>query len=313
MTRKMPCHVYVDIDYLRGDSMKVAMKVASLFSGCGGFDLGFKQAGHEIVFAIDNNPDCVDSYKTNLLQRAAVGKRLHSDAIVCRDVRDISFIPECDIIIGGPPCQQFSVASRRRKRKEFEEQPSILKFARIVQINKPTYFLMENVLGLLYQPHAELLQKFLKRMANAGYAVTIRKLDAADFGVPQHRKRLLFYGSLENIPPPPKLTHSFGLFGKQYVTVNDALGWKATVKLSHNRSKSGGKSESYYFSDRPARVITTRGHSLVDENRMMTIRESAKLQSFPDWFEFQGNITSQRRQIGNALPPLMARRIAEVF
>lgn len=278
------------------------MKVASLFSGCGGLDLGFQQAGHDIMFAIDNDPDCYETYKENL-----------SDAIVCRDVRDISFIPECDIIIGGPPCQQFSVAARRRHRRAFVEQPSILKFARIIQINMPTYFLMENVFGLLHQPHAELLQTFFERMTGVGYTVALRKLDAADFGVPQHRKRLLFHGSLDRIPPPPKPTHSHGLFGESYVTVNEALGWKATVKLSHNRSRPGGKSEKYYFSDRPARVITTRGHSLVDQNRMMTIRESARLQSFPDWFEFKGNITSQRRQIGNAVPPLMARRIAEVF
>lgn len=278
------------------------MKVSSLFSGCGGLDLGFKQAGHEIVFAIDNDPDCVDSYRTNL-----------SDAIVFRDVRHISFVPDCDIIIGGPPCQQFSIASRRRKCRKFEDKPSILKFARIIQINKPTYLLMENVMGLLYQPHAELLQQFLEHMTGAGYTVALRKLDAADFGVPQHRKRLLFYGSLDNIPPPPKSTHSHGLFGKPYVSVNDAFGWKETVKLSHNRSRPGGKSERYYLSDQPARVITTRGTSIVDQNRMMTIRESAKLQSFPDWFEFKGNITQQRRQIGNAVPPLMARRIAEAF
>ncbi|MBC8460861.1 MAG: DNA cytosine methyltransferase [Deltaproteobacteria bacterium] len=283
------------------------MKVSSLFSGCGGLDLGFQQAGHEIVFAIDNDPDCVDSYRTNL-----------SDAIIFRDVRHISFVPDCDIIIGGPPCQQFSVASRRRKRRECEEGPSILKFARIISINQPRYFLMENVLGLLYQPHSELLQAFLERMTGAGYAVTMRKLDATDFGVPQHRKRLLFYGSLDKIPPPPKQTHSYGLFGESYLTVNDALGWTETKILSQNRStwkmQEAGKGY-FYSSDCPARVITTRGHSICKPPpaRLMTVQESAKLQSFPDWFEFKGSIISQRRQIGNAVPPLMAYRIAESF
>ncbi|MHC4395631.1 MAG: DNA cytosine methyltransferase [Planctomycetota bacterium] len=284
------------------------MKVASLFSGCGGLDLGFQQAGHEIVFAIDNDQACYETYIANI-----------SEAIVCRNIDSVSLLPECDIIIGGPPCQQFSVAARGRKRKHPKDFVSILQFARVIVLNQPQYFLMENVLGLLYQPHLDLLMEFINRMETAGYNILLRKLDAADYGVPQHRKRVFIYGSLTNNPPPPKQTHSFGLFGKPYITTSDALGWKETKLLSQNRSTwrmlKAGKGY-FYYSDRPARTVTTRGHSicLPLPSRLMTVRESAILQSFPDNFEFSGNVESQRKQIGNAVPPLMALRIAvEMF
>lgn len=110
------------------------------------------------------------------------------------------------------------------------------------------------------------------------------------------------------------ITHSkYGdLFTEPYVSVNDALGWKEVKTLSHNRCRSG-KSENYYLSTQPARTITTRGHALVSPPpyRMLTWKEEAKLQSFPDWFKFSGGITSKRKQIGNAVPPLLVQRIAE--
>lgn len=283
------------------------MKVSSLFSGCGGLDLGFQEAGHEIIFAVDIDADCVATYRQNV-----------SDNITQNDINMITSIPTCDIIIAGVPCQTFSVAARTTKAQNFTEDSLILQFARIVTINKPHFFLLENVLGLLYEPHIDLLMEFINRMKKAGYKISIRKLDAADYGVPQHRRRVFIYGSLTKNPPPPKQTYSYGLFGKPYITTNDALNWKETKLLSQNRStwnmKQAGKGY-FYLSNRPARTITTRGHSicLPLPSRLMTVRESAKLQSFPNWFEFKGSITSQRRQIGNAVPPKMAQSIAEKF
>lgn len=283
------------------------MKVSSLFSGCGGLDLGFQLAGHEIIYAVDIDADCVATYKTNI-----------NNNIVINDINMITSIPDCDLIIAGVPCQEFSVAARTTKAQESTEESLILQFERIITFNKPKFFLMENVLGLLYNPHARILQKFLNQMTNAKYKISIRKLDAADYGVPQHRRRVFIYGALECIPPPPKPTHSYGLFGKPYITVNDALGWTETKILSQNRStwKMQKAGEGYFYSsDRPARTVTTRGHSicLPLPSRLMTVRESAILQSFTDNFKFCGNVKSQRKQIGNAVPPLMAQRIAETF
>jgi len=283
------------------------MKVSSLFSGCGGLDLGFQKAGHEIIYAVDLDADCVATYKHNI-----------QNNIVHNDINMITSIPDCDLIIAGVPCQEFSVAARNTKAQEFTKESLILQFARVITINKPKFFLMENVLGLLYHPHIELLQEFIKRMEKAGYKISLRKLDAADYGVPQHRKRVFVYGSLNHIPPPPKQTHSFGLFGKPYITTNNALNWTETKLLSQNRStykmKEAGKGY-FYPSNRPARTITTRGHSicLPLPSRLMTVKESATLQSFPDNFKFKGNVESQRKQIGNAVPPKMAQSIAEKF
>ena len=283
------------------------MKVSSLFSGCGGLDLGFQSAGHEIIYAVDIDADCVATYKANI-----------SNNIIRNDIKMIASIPKCDIIIAGVPCQEFSVAARNTKPQEFTEDNLILQFTRIITINKPKFFLMENVLGLLYHPHIKLLQELIKRMEKGGYNISMRKLDAADTGVPQHRLRVFIYGSLNHNPPPPNQTHSYGLFGESYVTTNDALGWEETKILSQNRStwnmKEAGKGH-FYLSNRPARTITTRGHSicLPLPSRLMTVKESAVLQSFPDNFEFKGNVESQRKQIGNAVPPKMAQSIAEKF
>lgn len=294
------------------------MKVSSLFSGYGGLDLGFQLAGHEIIFAIDNNPDCVETYKANI-----------SDTIICNNIKQLETVPKCDIIIAGVPCQDFSVAARRGRRgetpshREHKHKKStgenlILQFERIITINKPKLFLMENVLGLLYYPHIKLLQDFIKRMEKVGYKISLRKLDAADFGVPQHRRRVFIYGSHDMNPPPPTQTHSFGLFGKPYITVNDALGWTETRILSQNRSswamQKAGKGY-FYTSNRPARTVTTRGHSICKPPpaRLMTVQESAILQSFTDNFKFCGNVKSQRKQIGNAVPERMAPRITETF
>lgn len=290
------------------------MKVASLFSGCGGFDLGFKQAGHEIVFAVDKDPVACETYN------ASVGRA------ICSDIQNIDDLPDCDIVIGGPPCQGFSIASRRRKKKTDERNNLIAEFARLVCIVHPQYFIMENVPGLLFPIFADVFQPFVRQMVENGYAVMIRKMNAANYGVPQARKRIFIYGSLDAMPPCPKPTHEpkqdticiEGMFLKPYVTVNDVLGWTETKILSQNRSTyKMKKAEKGYFysSNRLGRTMTAGGHSICfpEPSRMMTVQESAKIQMFPDNFEFKGNVSQQRQQIGNAVPPLLAERIAEVF
>lgn len=291
------------------------MRIASLFSGCGGFDLGFKQAGHNIVFAVDNDFVSCQTYKANIAD------------IICADITTINRLPECDIIIGGPPCQGFSIASRRRKEKADGRNNMILEFARIVKNARPRFFIMENVMGLLHQQYALTLQAFLKNMIDAGYETAIKKLDVANYGVPQHRNRIFIYGGLDYIPSSPEPTHEppiqtpcFPGFKplRAHITANEALGWGETRILSQNRStlkmQNAGKGY-FYTSDRPARTITTGGHAICypPPFRLMTVHESAKLQSFPDDFKFKGLFSQQRRQIGNAVPPLLARRIAEAL
>lgn len=152
------------------------MKVASLFSGCGGFDLGFLQAGHEVCFACDIDFKACLTYKMNL-----------DSPIVNMDIGVVNRVPDCDLIIGGPPCQGFSFANT--KKKNDERNDLIFEFARIIQINQPKYFIMENVLGIYQYPN--LLIDFCNRLHD--YDITSYKINAVDYGVPQKRIRCFLW------------------------------------------------------------------------------------------------------------------------
>ena len=160
------------------------MRVVSLFSGAGGLDLGFKMAGHEIIWANDLYEDAVETYKHNL-----------GDHIVCEDISkiDAKEIPECDIIIGGFPCQGFSVANM--KRHEADERNALYKqLIRVIEAKKPKFFLAENVKGLTNLAKGAVFKMILSDFAALGYKVSYRVLNAADYGVPQTRQRVIIIG-----------------------------------------------------------------------------------------------------------------------
>jgi DNA (cytosine-5)-methyltransferase 1 len=195
-------------------------RVAGLFSGCGGLDLGFIKSGFEIVWANDFDPDAVETYKTNI-----------SDHIVCGDITKISSseVPDdIDVLLGGFPCQGFSVANTKRN---MGDQRNFLykELMRLVKDKKPKFFVGENVKGLLSMEKGEVIKMIVNDFKSLGYDVNYRLLRSSDYGVPQHRERVIIIGNrlgLEN--PYPKITHgnTIDLFNKDlkpHVKVKDVI------------------------------------------------------------------------------------------
>jgi len=249
--------------------MKKNIKVVSLFSGCGGLDLGFKQAGFEIVWANDILGDAVETYKRH------IGKE-----IVCGDINEMrKLIPDADIIIGGPPCQSFSLVGKRLKDDERGEL--VFTYLDIIKEKKPKVFLMENVPGLLSSKYnGEKLYVFLMReYEKIGYKVQIIKVDASDYFVPQRRKRIFLLGNrlgMKEIHIPKGEEYSKILFGKKIkspITVKDALEDLPNPKAENTVNKTNK------YIRKPKSVfskIIRNGNKSVDLHILPTMSEKDK-------------------------------------
>lgn len=302
------------------------MRVVSLFSGAGGLDLGFVMAGHQIVWANDLYEDAVETYRKNI-----------GNHIVCKDISQIPSedIPICDIVIGGFPCQGFSVANTKRhigdERNELYKQ-----LIRVIDAKKPKFFLAENVKGLTNLGKGEVFKMILQDFTDLGYVVRYQILNAADYGVPQTRQRVIITGVRNDIDWEyvyPQPTHSKD--GKdglpKWVSVSEALENildpdSANDLPNHTYSKyklniNGYIGHRLLDPEKPAPTVTARGdskggvviHPHPNGKRRMSCRELAKVQSFPLDYEFCGNNSSVYRQIGNAVPPLLGYAVANVF
>ncbi len=283
-------------------------------------------AGHDIVWANDLYEDAVHTYQKNI-----------GNHIVLEDVRNIPAdeIPDCDIVIGGFPCQGFSVANTKRhvadERNELYKQ-----LIRVIEDKKPKFFLAENVKGLTNLGKGEVFKMILADFEQLGYKVQYKILNAADYGVPQTRLRVIIVGVRNDIGWEyefPKMTHSQD--GKDglpiWVSVSEALKGLPDPDSendvpNHTYSKyklniNGYIGHRLLDPDKPAPTVTARGdnrggvviHPHPNGQRRMSCRELALVQSFPIDYEFSGNNSSIYRQIGNAVPPLLAYAIAKPF
>jgi DNA-methyltransferase (dcm) len=302
------------------------MKVVSLFSGAGGLDLGFVMAGHQIIWANDLYEDAVETYRHNI-----------GDHIVCEDIAriDASEIPDCDIVIGGFPCQGFSVANT--KRHEDDERNELYKqLIRIIIEKRPKFFLAENVKGITNLAKGKVFEMILNDFQSLGYKVKHKILNAADYGVPQTRLRVIIIGVREDVDfeyEYPQPTHDKD--GKnglpKWVSVGEAMSVIADPDQpndlpNHEYSKyklnfNGYLGHRQLDPEKPAPTVTARGDNkggvviLPHPNgqRRMSCRELAAVQSFPLTYEFSGNRSSIYRQIGNAVPPLLGYAVANAF
>ena len=306
------------------------MIVASLFSGAGGLDLGFIQAGHQVIWANDNYEDAVSTYKENI-----------GDHIILDDIKNIKSeeIPDHDILIGGFPCQGFSVANTGRSKSD-ERNSLYLEFLRVISDKKPKYFVAENVKGILSLEKGEVFNLIISDFESAGYKVEYQVLNSANYGVPQKRERVIIIGTREDINIPishPPSTHHNTEKNKEetsllpWVTVGEALSNIPDPDGSHNLlnhtySKFKLKFNGYIGNrsidpEKPSPTVTARGDSKggvvvlhhPNNKRRMSVREIAIVQSFPINYKFIGPNSSAYRQIGNAVPPLMANAIAGEF
>ena len=302
------------------------MKVVSLFSGAGGLDLGFIKAGHQIIWANDLYGDAVETYRKNI-----------GNHIVCEDITQVntSTIPDCDIVIGGFPCQGFSVANT--KRHEDDERNILYRqLIRVIRDKKPKFFLAENVKGILSLSKGQVFKMILNDFSELGYTVKYQVLNAAVYGVPQTRLRVIIVGVRNDInfeytypSPTNSKTGENGL--PHWVSVSEALSSIPDPDLpndlpNHEYSKYKLSFNGYIGHrplnpDLPAPTVTARGDDKggvvilphPSAKRRMSCRELATIQSFPLDYEFYGNRSSVYRQIGNAVPVQLGYAVANQF
>lgn len=324
------------------------IQVLDLFSGAGGMALGFLQAGMEPVLALDSNAPAIATYRANF------GDHAH-----CIDIRDVDTFPHADVIIGGPPCQGFSRLGKQARLAR-PENDLWREYMRCVEAVRPLVFVLENVPDFLKDPA---YQGVVAEASRLGYAFVSNVLNAADYGVPQKRRRAILIGSRIGMPFLPEPTHHDpsktplpGL--AKWRTVRDAIGDLPLTptnvdrhdqrnssslvleRYSHvppggNRKSvpehllpncwrnqtwgSGGSTDllGRLTWDSPALTIRTEFHKPEkgcylhpEANRPITVREGARLQTFPDDFAFVGSNVQVAKQIGNAVPVELARKIA---
>lgn len=329
-------------------------KIISLFTGAGGLDLGFEAAGGRIVFSCDILKEACMTLRHNFPSSFIFGppdytgdvKELTKDFIL---ERTKSKIEDVDIVIGGPPCQPFSVAASQRflkkderfKRRGYECEVRgdlIFEFIRLIIGLKPKVFLMENVPGILTIDNGETVKNIKNALENSGYNINSPILiEAKNYGVPQTRNRIFIIGSIfKNHFKTPPVTHgkTESLFLKKYRNVAQAL-YKFNYNLlnsetrnhkpeSLNRYKklSYGQREKLGRVDRlapniPSKTVIAGGNKGGGRShlhpylaRTLSPRECARFQTFPDNFEFFGTTRTHFQQVGNAVPPLLAEVLA---
>lgn len=313
--------------------------VLSLFSGCGGMDLGFEEAGYKVVWAND-----YEHWACETLRRNFKGEVAEASIV---DI-DFTKIPDADIITGGFPCQDFSMIYKRGGL-ETDRGNLYKQFVRAVQVKKPKVFVAENVKGLLTANGGRAIQQISKDFAALGYKLDINLYNFAEYGTPQLRERVLIVGVRHDVQfdfVMPEPTHG-PRAGKPYVTAGQALKnvEKALLNNEHQNIKDktremlklipeGGnftsipKDSPYYVKgmishvyrrldrNKPSTTIIAGGGGGTwgyhyEEPRPLTNRERARLFGYPDDFKFEGSITEVRRQIGNSVPPIAAKVVAE--
>ncbi len=320
-------------------------KVMSLFSGAGGMDLGFIQAGFEISIANDYNSDAVETYRYNIGKHIIKGDIkelfLTKDEIKNKDI---------DVIIGGPPCQGFSMAGNIGRTFKDDERNRLYKeFVRVVELIKPKFIVLENVARLYTHNGGKTRNEIIGDFNKIGYEIKVDILNSADYGTPQIRNRVFFIGKRNDLNVKinfPEKTY----IKKDYKTIKEAInhfpklnaGENCVDIFNHESMKHGkemlekmkyvkdgggredipvefgvikGDVRKYirYDSTKPSICVTGDMRKVFhySQNRALTVRELATLQDFPENFKFLGTKSSQQQQVGNAVPVKLAFSVAK--
>lgn len=317
-----------------------------LFCGSGGFSLGFEQAGFMNIFSVEFDPEICNTYRHNFPNH----KLLECDIqqLSNEEVMKIVGNKKVDVIIGGPPCQGFSMAGNIGRKFIDDPRNNLFKeFVRIVKVVRPKCFVMENVARLYTRKKGETREEILKCFRELGYVVEAKIVLASEYGVPQNRSRVLFIGKrtgnfMELIHFPKKVK------GKK-LTIKDAIDKFPPLESGQSSSipnheamvhspqmlekmkfvKDGGSRYDIpedirpqkgdirkyirYDSTKPSICITGDMRKVFhySQNRALTVRELAAIQTYPDDFVFLGSKSTQQQMVGNSVPPVLAKAIAE--
>lgn len=301
-----------------------AWSVVSLFSGCGGLDLGFrggfkynginhKLLPYDILAAYDHDPKCVATYNQNIVD--------HAEVLDLSDYEPKS-IPGAEIVIGGFPCQDFATCGPRKGlgSERGRLYRALIKYAKH---HKPLIVIGENVPGLANIANGEALKTIIKEMESIGYRVEVWTLYAPDYGVPQNRTRLFIIGvrkDLDGFPVCPKTTHEDNYRNIKWAIQDlekikdDRIPNQSQYFLASKAKKGNGQGDETSRAEEPSYTVRANAKSRVQFHysleRRLTVRECARLQTFPDEFVFPFSATTNIMQIGNAVPPMLGHIVA---
>lgn len=341
------------------------MKGIDIFCGAGGMSLGAQMAGIDITLAIDFNQSAIETFKYN---------HPETSNVLCESITKVNFSKYNDdyfILMGGPPCQGFSVSNTKTRNNENSNNSLFYEFIRAVKELQPKWFVFENVEGITLFQKGKVIDVLREEMTKLGYKTVERVLTASDYGVPQNRNRFFMVGNRENIEfsfpekqegkisvqqalgdlpnlengssnvelpykrkkpseyaismrkNSAKSLQNFVSKNKDYVIerykhINQGENWQSIPKKMMENYKDLSNCHSGIYrrlkADLPSVVIANyRKNMLIHpfQNRGLSVREAARLQSFPDDFIFQGSLMHKQQQIGNAVPPLLAKAIIE--
>lgn len=302
------------------------LKAVSLFAGCGGLDLGFENAGFNIVWANDFNKKIEETYKRN-----------HKDTeLVIKSIVDLKpdEIPDCDVIIGGPPCQSWSAAGAGRGIEDSRGQ-LFYDYIRLIKAKRPIAFVAENVKGIVSKKHIESFKEIVSLFDEAGYSVTTKVLNAKNYGVPQDRERVFIVGTLKEFDIKFDFPNVINTDGN-YVTLKEAIGDLvdnpgeyyegsfSSMFMSRNRKRSWDEvgftvqasgRQTQIHPNSPDMIVVGKDKRVFDPDsdkliRRMSVRECARIQTFPDSFEFLSTMEENYKMIGNAVPVKLAEAVA---
>jgi DNA (cytosine-5)-methyltransferase 1 len=300
------------------------MNVIDLYSGAGGLSLGFLEEGFNIIAGIDKWDEAIDTYRYN-----------HSSVGLSKDIKEISTddLPlssnQVDVVIGGPPCKGFSIAGKRDP--DDDRNKNIPRFIEYVDELNPDIAVMENVVGILSMEDGGVVDYIVDKYENIGYNIDYKVLKSENYGIPQTRHRVFFIALRENLDTDPVfpeettpnknvpvkdvLDQNFESYpDHSYTNHSDDMVEKIS-KVDYDESLYDSYSEAWkrLNPNKPAHTIKeNHGAPFIHpyEDRVGTPRECATIQTFPKDFKFKGSKSSKLKQIGNAVPPKLARQVA---
>lgn len=339
------------------------LNLLSLFSGCGGLDLGFKIAGIEAVFGKEKAEQALkDKYIFNDLMDESIFNTIYANDIFTEalesyrtnfsnkifidqtDIRKVKDFPKADIVLGGFPCPGFSEAGPRLI--DDERNFLYIQFIRCLMQSKPLFFVAENVKGMMTLGKGEVFKQIVQDFEAAGYTVYHDLLNARDFGVPQLRERVILVGVRNDLDYEyPKLIPTHGEGKIPFVTLRDAIGdlendpgeyfegSYSSIFMSRNRKKNwedqsftiqaSGRQAPIHPGGVPMQKVESNKWIFPDgeeNNRRLSVKEIKRIQTFPDWYYLSsgqntrmsknGQLDKIYKQVGNAVPVLLARAVA---